>query len=127
MKLVYICFCIQTLHFFTLLSLYVLWLTGTSDNLLLSQIGIHFLITGKTIILAYEIGISLTLLSPSYFEPGPRGGGGHIVPPSRIYFSPDCYEIWPRCKTSHNLKDSTINISQGHVGVHFLSNYNFLN
>ena len=47
--------------------------------------------------------------------PGPRG-----PPPEFVYFSADCNEIWHRCKTSHNLKDSTIKISQGHhVGAHF--------
>ena len=45
-------------------------------------------------------------------------------PPPRhsiiLYFLADCYEIWCRCKTSHDLKDSTVKISQGHhVGAHF--------
>ena len=61
----------------------------------------------------------LTLLSPSYFEVSQaQGGGGGAQcappPPEFLYFSADCYEIWYRCKTSHDLKDGTIKISQGH-------------
>ena len=56
-------------------------------------------------------------------SPRPNGGGGArapLPPPEFLYFSADCYEIWYRCKTSHDLKDSTIKISQGHhVGAHF--------
>ena len=43
-----------------------------------------------------------------------------MPPPECLYLSADCYEIWYRRKTSHDLKDSTIKIYQGHhVGAHF--------
>ena len=53
--------------------------------------------------------------------PGPRGGGAHCAPPPEfLYFSADCYEISYRCKTSHDLKDGIVEISQGHhMGAHF--------
>ena len=48
------------------------------------------------------------------------GGGTSCSPPEFIYFSADYYEIWYRSKTSHDLKDSTINISQDYnVMAHF--------
>ena len=43
-----------------------------------------------------------------------------MPPPECLYFSADCYENWYRCKTSHDLKDSIIKISQDHhVGALF--------
>ena len=50
--------------------------------------------------------VELTLLSPSYFEV--------YQAQEFLYFSADCYEIWHRCETSHNLKGSAIKMSQGH-------------
>ena len=70
----------------------------------------------------------LTLQSPSYFEVSQAQGGGGggrkgtlcPSPPEFLYNLADYHEIWHRCKTSHDLKDSTIKISQGHhVGAHF--------
>ena len=71
----------------------------------------------------YMYSNDLTLLSPSYFEvyQAQGGGGGTLCPPPEfLYFLANCYEIWYRCKTSHDLKDGIVEISLGHhMGAQF--------
>ena len=101
-----------------------IWTKNHRNSLLLKKNSLHEKQKSWNLLYPSDFVTINHIAQASLRSPRPKGGGGHIVPPPEfLYFLADCYEIWYRCKTSHDLKADTVKVSQGHhVGAHFHKN-----